>query len=702
MRLLAWCLFAATVILFALQWIFLAASAQPMLSSAVLVDQAFPLVGLGAVIGARIGVLITSKYPRNIIGWLFLLGQLGSVAGLAADAFTVLVADGIVDAPLVGQLCSYIKDMFDATYTMTFLAIIFMLAPDGRLLSRRWRVAVAVPIAALLLRLSFLVAQPASDFVPGATVVLGGLSIAILLVDVVALLVALALGAIALLLRLRGSTGRQRIQLQWIASAAAVVATALLLYLLGRFVAGIPLWVLSEGLYLAYIYVWVAVGIAILRYRLYDIDVFLSRAIVLAILGVFITVGYIAVVVLIGAILSATGTSETSLYWPSLVATALVAVAFQPLRRHVLRLADQLVYGRRALPYDALATLSRRLADSPSPDELPATVAEATGRAVGAAWTCVTIEHAGAPATGTGSAWRAGPTAAPGRPGLILPVLDVGERVGTIEVSMPPGRALRNFERRLLEDVAAQAGMAFRNALLQSELAARVAEEHVRSDELAASRQRLVGAEDDARQRLADDIQRRVIPHLAVVATSLQNAADRDVVSPQWLDPLIAATEEAVHELRMVCRGIFPALLERRGLVPALAERLSSVQPGAELIVGDSATARVDPAVEAAGYVFCEEVSSSGPVRSVRLDVDRDRLIVRIVLAGNGQVGGWQHARDRIAALGGEIRFAPSGDGRPDIEVTAWVPLQVQEVEDSPAQDQILSRLSGPKTAFGR
>ena len=144
-------------------------------------------------------------------------------------------------------------------------------------------------------------------------------------------------------------------------------------------------------LHLAYIGVTLSVGVAILRYRLYDIDVILSRAIVLGVLAVFVTVGYIGVVVAIGAVLSAVGAPGSALYWPSLVATALVAAAFQPVRRHVLRLADQLVYGNRAAPYEALASLSRRLADSPSPEPCRRGSPRPTGRAVGAARTVVRL-----------------------------------------------------------------------------------------------------------------------------------------------------------------------------------------------------------------------------------------------------------------------------------------------------------------------
>ncbi|MGS0687868.1 hypothetical protein ACVBEQ_22370 [Nakamurella sp. GG22] len=698
MRRLGWALFGLTCAMFVLQGALLAASTNSLISHKVLVDQAFPLVGLGAVIGAGIGVLIISRYPGNVIGWLFVVGQLGSIIGLAADAFTVLVAEGTVDAPLAGQICAYLKSMFDGTYTMVFLAIIFMIAPDGRPLSPRLRYAIALPIAALALRLAILFSQPASDLIPGAVTEPDGPIIALLLADVLMLLLSFSLGAVALVLRMRQASGPRRAQLRWILTSAVVVGIALLAYIVGALLAPPVPWVLAEMLYLAYIFVWVAVGVAILRYRLYDIDIILSRAIVLGVLAAFVTLGYIGVVVLISWLLTATGLPGASLYWPSLVATALVAAAFQPLRRHVLRLADQLVYGRRAAPYEALATLSRRLADSPSPDELPSRVAEAVGRAVGAEHVRVSVRRPGVCSLVTGAGWPAEPVPAGlPDPDLVLPIKDFDEVVGSIEITMPPGRTLRAGERRLIEDVSAQAGMAFRNALLEAELAARVAESERRSGELAASRRRLVGAEDEARARLADAIRRRVVPHLTAVDAELGRRPDVATVD---LDRLIAETECALEELREVVRGVFPALLERRGLVPAVTSYLSSrpstahSSTGPVLEVDDAATGRLDPAVEAAGYAFVAEVSSAGPPRSIRLGVRDENLLISVDVAGDAANElRWQHARDRVAALDGEIRL--NNDGGGGVQLQAVIPLPPDRRRDTTAAHSSASR-SGP------
>src|SRR5689334_16447820 len=107
-RRLGWVLLAATCVFVGLQALMLAASGFPMLSRAVLIDQAFPLVPIGAVVGAAVGALIVSRYPRNRIGWLLCVGQLGNAIGLAAQAFVVLVGQGRVDAPTAGLVAVYV------------------------------------------------------------------------------------------------------------------------------------------------------------------------------------------------------------------------------------------------------------------------------------------------------------------------------------------------------------------------------------------------------------------------------------------------------------------------------------------------------------------------------------------------------------------------------------------------------------------
>jgi hypothetical protein len=155
------------------------------------------------------------------------------------------------------------------------------------------------------------------------------------------------------------------------------------------------------------------------------------------------------------------------------------------------------------------------------------------------------------------------------------------------------------------------------------------------------------------------------------------------------LEPLIAETEQALEELRSVCRGVFPALLERRGLVPALISQLDASHPLCRLDVAVSADRRLDRAVEAAGYQFCVDVAPTDRPCVISLRVEAGRLVVTITGADIGEPGSgsnddvpnatqpakvsWQHAEDRVAALDGRVLVERMDDG--SVAVRADIPL---------------------------
>ncbi len=197
---------------------------------------------------------------------------------------------------------------------------------------------------------------------------------------VVLITLMLLASVVAMLRRLRGATGAARQQLRVVTLGAAGVGVALLVLVIGQSLNdGRQSWWSSVPLYVSYVFLIVCIAVAVLRYRLYDVEVIVSRALVLAIATAFVAVGYVGLVVALGR--SVEGRTGGGFWW-SLLATAVVALAFQPLRRRVVRLADRLAYGNRAAPYDALADFSARIGRSPATGELLPTIAAAAGEAV--------------------------------------------------------------------------------------------------------------------------------------------------------------------------------------------------------------------------------------------------------------------------------------------------------------------------------
>jgi hypothetical protein len=251
----------------------------------------FPIITLGCVLGALIGALIATRQPRNPIGWLFLAGQLGTAVGLVSQAYAVRVLqDGTLGSPLAGQVATVVASALGASWALSVLAAVFLLFPDGSLASRRWRAVLwALPVPQVALVLSTIIVVPidsisrADDLSPLLTTV-GAVST---LVSVVLLLLSL----VALVQRLRRSRGEQRQQLRWLTAAAfALVAGFVLANLAGVGSGGARVWAVAP-LFVAYASVPVAAGVAILRYRLYDIDLVINRAVVGAAVVIFVKSG---------------------------------------------------------------------------------------------------------------------------------------------------------------------------------------------------------------------------------------------------------------------------------------------------------------------------------------------------------------------------------------------------------------------------
>lgn len=649
---LAWYLAAGTSLLVVTD-VVIAAQAISLTSETAVAVHGFPFVHGACVGSALMGALIISRYERHPIGWL--LGAVGlftSVSLLAeAYAYWNLEEDG-PGPDTLGSVSAWVAQLFGGQIVVAILALMYLLAPNGRFLSRRWRLAAVVPaLGALLCLAAILSADPTAFDLVDAEERLGVARTAMLSVGFTLITLGVVLGLACMVQRLRASTGEERQQLRLVALSAALAAVGLVnLAVVQAANGGQQTWVSGVPLFVAFFVMPVLFAVAALRHRLYDLDLIINRTVIVAAGTGFAAVGYTTLVVLAGHLLE----GRTGSFWLSLLATGLVALAFQPLRRVVVRVANRAAYGDRAQPYEALADFSRRLADAPDPDDLLPAVAEAAGRAVSARGARATLDvPGGAPVSGTWGWVPATPEETPGQ--AVVAVRTEERELGRIAVTLARGHDLRPADGHLLEALADQTALAFRNTSLAGAVAQRVADLAQTTNRLAESRRRLIEAEDAACRALEVAISRDVLPILQALPAEIRQA--REAVSEgreAGLDRLVEETNRALESLRDLTRGVFPAQLARSGLEPALRSLLTRAGTATVLTVDETGGRRYSPRVETAIYFCCVEAlrAGAGPV-SVDLSVVDGDLVLRIVGAPDRL--DLQGVRDRVEAVGGSL-----------------------------------------------
>ncbi len=441
----------------------------------------------------------------------------------------------------------------------------------------------------------------------------------------------------------------------------------------------------------------IAMGIAILRRRLYDIEVIFNKTVVFGLLAGFITVVYIVIVVGIGALIGQRYKANLGL---SIAATVIVAVAFQPVREWVQHFANRLVYGKRATPYEALAAFSDQLGAAVTNEDLPQQLARVLAEATGAVRTQVWLRagdllrlEAAYPADDQADAERLRetvtlpPDGLPAFPGATraFEVRHRGEWLGALTLTKGPGDVLTPTEGKLAAQLTAQAGLALRNAGLTHQLTDRMAE-------LRASRKRIVATADNERRRLErnihDGAQQQLVA-LSVMVRLAEATVDNDVEAAKGLVSEVQAdAKDALENLRDLARGIYPRLLADLGLAVALEAQTGKAP--IPVTVHENGIGRYQRDAEAAVY-FCilealqNVAKHAGASRAaVRLDTAEGELEFSVTdegagfdagSAGNGT--GLQGMADRLAAFGGglEIRSEP-GHGT---TVTGRLPVRALE-----------------------
>jgi two-component system, NarL family, sensor kinase len=629
--------------------------------------RALTVEALGVLGAPILGALIVWRQPTNRYGWVWCL--LGLAVAIRGAAFAYEVWAWYV-APVqpFGYQAAWLGTV-TATMAFALIPLVLVLFPDGRPPSPRWRPLVWTSVVvAVVWTLSTAVA-PGPMIFEGTPNPFNPLwrydlpaELARWLADELgwAVLLVIAVGAVSLLARLRQARGRQRQQVKWLAYAAVLLTAVLVAQLIWEPVGlmlAIPIAIALWAVYLA-------IAIAVLRHRLYDIDRLISRTLVYGLLTAAGVGVYVAVVK--GAEwLLAEGVGLGG----SLLATAVIAVGFAPARDRLQRWVDRRLYGERHDPVRAMARLGERLRDVPGGDVLAAvlqTVCE-TLRLPSATLRVDNVE-----------------VAAYGRPGTAsesIPLEHEGQRVGALVVSPRTGeQRLGAADRRVLEVLAAPVAVALHAVLL--------------SQELQRSRERLVAAREEERRRLRRDLHDGLGPTLTAVTLKADAARSALATAPDRADGLLAElrgdAKQAIGDLRRIIYDLRPAPLDELGLLGALGEQVDRFGRQGLLVTLQAPPALpvLPAAVEVAAYRIVTEALTNiarhahASHVSVTVSVD-DGFCLEVQddgTASSANGGGWrpgvglQSMAERVAEVGGTLQAGPTSTGG---RVQASLPLEL-------------------------
>jgi signal transduction histidine kinase len=622
------------------------------------------------------GALIASKRPDNPIGWIFVAVGLSfataSLTGQWSD-YALVQEPGALP---FGAFMSWVSVWAWPPGILLVFTFLLLLFPDGKLPSRRWRVVARLALADLVLLIVpiAITAWPIRGAVlvnigesaPAAASDAFKLAYNLQVAGVLVMFVLGMLSAASLIVRMRRSTADEREQIKWFAFAASILVAAVIL--------GSPLFNLGGQLQVvAFPLVPLASAIAILKYRLYDIDVVINKTVVVGALAAFVTIVYLAIVVGVGTAIGTHGEPNVVL---SIVATAIVALAFQPLRTRAQHFANRLVYGKRATPYEVLSVFAERMGETfATEDVLPRlarAIADGTGATKAEVWLRVGDRlrlAASWPSMAADDVWLPLDDRELAGADGVAEVRHQGELLGALTLTKHANDPITSAEEKLLTDLASQAGLVLRNVRLTAELRARL-------EDLRSSRQRLVAAQDEERRKLERNLHDGAQQQLVALSVKTRLASALVGKEPEkelaMLGDLQQGLGDALETLRDLARGIYPPLLADKGLRAALeAQARKAAVPVA---IEPNGIGRYTQEIEAAVY-FCtlealNNVAKYAEATSVQVGLADagGELQFRIVDDGRGfdtsvtDYGtGLQGMADRLDAVGGtlELRSGP-------------------------------------------
>jgi len=597
------------------------------------VGLAYPLIGALVVVHGR---------GSRGIGWLLLAA--GSAAALAAlTTAAALAAEEATDgARAVAQLSS-------ALWVPGFFPLITLLPlsyPDGLLPGRVWR---ALQVASVVGIVLFTVGVAVHPEPVDGQVRLEKLFLApavpetLLPVTLPLILAGVAGGLAALVVRLRRASGLQRRQIVVLLAAVALLAIDVAL----QGVLPSPADVVSQAVAVAL--VPVAIGIAVTRHRLYDLDLAVCRALAGASLAVCLAGVYLTAFGVLRALLADRTTVASAL------AAALTGLLVLPLGTRLSRGVDRLFYGDRADRYAVLAAFSAKMRERLDVAEVPQAVCDAIVSSLRLGSAELVLD--------SGRTARAG---TPTGPSTEVPLRHRGVVLGSVAVTSRAGE--RELDERDAELVAALADSAA-PAMAALQL----------TDSLQQARESLVAAREEERRRVRRDLHDGVGAALAGVRLQLDSARDlvEDPLAATLIDTAADGLGEAVGDLRSITDDLRPPALDDLGLAASLArlgERLRS--PDLDVTVDVADLPSLPAAVDVACYRIASEAMAnaarhSGAARlTVRVRAENGELRVRVDDDGSGLPAsprsnglGLASMRQRAEEVGGRFDLRSSAEG---------------------------------------
>lgn len=607
------------------------------------------LVGLVGALGYAIpGAQVTTRRPGNVVGPLCM--GIGAVYALSYFASTY-GSYGLEAAPgslPAANLAQWLGLWIWVLAYGSIPTVLLFVVPDGRLPSPRWRPLLAIGIAGIVAaglgwattpydRRDAPVGTPSDNpFGTSWGPTVRDAAIPMLLIAAVA-------GLAAVAVRYRRAVGVERDQVSWVLLGA--LATAALLGVAAVFPYG------GAGQYIgaaALLPLPASLGVAVLRHRLWDVDIVLNRSLVYGALVLALLVVYGAVVAAVGLLIGRTSGTPV-------VAVAAVAAAAHPLYAWIRRAANRLVFGARDEPWSIITTLSDRLRATSGPRTLMED----------AAATLVHGLRLGSVSISAGDDTATAGT--PGGPAYDVALVHGGKTIGLLRATARPGEQLARTERTLLSDLAPQLAAALQAQTLAADL--------------QQSRQQIVMAREEERRRLRRELHDGIGPTLAAVALELESAQDLAQSQPDKLEPhldrLAARLNDAVGDIRRVVDDLRPAALDDLGLVGALRAQIDRLMPagclGSLASEGpvDSLPAAVDLAVfRIASEAITNAVRHASP-SACRVTVSHlgDEVEVKIEDDGAGISAdaapgvGLGSMSERAAELGGTCSVTNHGAG---------------------------------------